>query len=107
MDLDNARVDGLEIEQAGVALEMPAAPGVTPLLDSGGGFGLNLPVIKSASTASNADGVPPPLRYTVDERDVTADMRPLEKGGPKMTRPVSIGVIICRAEHAAAHAHSL
>src|SRR5438045_3000495 len=51
MDLDDARGDGLEIDDAGVAAQMRAAPCAGPVLDRRLGLRADLPIVERALRA--------------------------------------------------------
>src|SRR4029453_17282626 len=68
---------------------------------------MHFPVVESASTASNAGRMAPPLRLAIDQCHVTADMVAFQQRRPEMTWLVGGGIVVRREERAAAHAHAL
>src|SRR5258708_17749374 len=105
--LDDAAGDGLEIHHAGVALEMSPAPRTAPFLDSGFGFGADLPAVKGPAPGGDAAGMAPPLGRSVDQRNIAADVLAFEQGRPPMTGLVGVGVVVRRRQRAAAGTHAL
>src|SRR5580704_18996242 len=105
--LDDAAGDGLEIQHTGIALEMSPAPGTAPFLDSGLGFGADLPAVKRPAPRGDAAGMAPPLTRSVDQRNIAADVLAFEQGRPHMTGLVGGGVVVGRRQRAAADAHAL
>src|SRR6516164_9250461 len=57
MGFDDASVDGLQIEHAGVALEVSATPLPTPFLDDRRGLGADFPGIERPFTAGETAGM--------------------------------------------------
>ena len=107
MRLDDAAANGLEVQHAGVALEMLPAPCTAPFFDSGLGFGADLPAVERPAAAGDPAGVAPPLWRAVDQGDIAADVLAFEQGRPHMTGLVGGGVVVGRSERAAADAHAL
>ena len=107
MDLDDASADGFEIDHAGVAREMTAAPRAAPVLDRGHGVRVHFPVIEGAVAAGLAAGMSPPVRYAVDDGDVAADVIAFQQRAPHMTGLVGRDVVGLGSQSAAADAHAL
>src|SRR6267378_794123 len=107
MGLDDASADGLEVQHAGVAREMPAAPGAAPILYRGRRGGADFPMVERSHPAGDAARMAPPNRRAIDQGDVAADMLALEQGRPKMPGAIRLGIVFRRVKGAAAHAHAL
>src|SRR5262249_38031379 len=74
MYLDHATVDGLNVEDAGIALEMRPDPRTAIILDATIARGVHGPMIEGAFPAGLSSDVAPPARLAVDHRHVRADM---------------------------------
>src|SRR5262245_13007381 len=107
MHLDDARTDRLEVDDAAVSLEMPAAPLADPVLYGGMRRRTDLPIVESAFPAGDAVGVTPPFWLAVNYHRIAADMLAVEQGRPEMTGPIRVDVVRFRTQGAAAHAHPL
>src|SRR5260370_41504700 len=86
MHLDHATADGLGVEDAGVALEMPADPRAAIRLDAGIVRGVHGPMIEGAFPAGLSGRVAPPARLALDDRDVRTDMAALQERPPHTPR---------------------
>src|SRR4029079_947828 len=82
MHLDHTAADGLGVEDAGIAREVPANPRAAVVLDLGVVRGVDGPIVESAFPAGTAGDMAPPARLALDDGDVRADMAGREKGDP-------------------------
>ena len=96
MRLDDAAANGLEVQHAGVALEMLPAPCTAPFLDSGLGFARTSQQSNVPPPLATPAGVAPPLWLAVDQGDIAADVLAFEQGRPHMTGLVGGGVVVGR-----------
>ena len=99
--------DGFEIDHAGVAGEVAAAPGAAPVLDRRHVIRVHLPMVEGAVAAGLAAGMAPPARYAVDNGGVAADVIAFEQRAPHVAGPIGRGIVGLGAERAAADTHAL
>src|SRR5262245_2529157 len=107
MRFDDASADRLCVENAGVALEMPANPRSAILLDAAIALGVHRPMVEGAFVSRLAGDVPPPARLAVDDRDVRADMTPVQKRHPHVARREACLIVLLRGKDATRDSHAL
>jgi hypothetical protein len=107
MHLDHAAADGLGVEDAGIALEMPADPRAAIVLDAGIVRGMHGPIVEGAFPAGLSGDVAPPARLALDDRHVRADMAAIEQRHPHLPGREARLVFRRRAEDAARDPHAL
>src|SRR5262249_18506300 len=107
MHLDHATADRLGVEDAGVALEMPADPRAAILLDAAIARGVHGPMIEGAFPAGLSGDVAPPARLAVNDRHVRADMAAIQQRHPHVPGREARLVFRLRGEDAARDPHAL
>src|SRR6266568_115633 len=107
MHLDHATADGLGVEDAGIALEMPSDPRAAIILDAAIARGVHGPMIEGAFPAGLSGDVAPPARLAVDDRHVRADMAAIEERHPHVPGREARFVLRLRGEDAARNPHAL
>src|SRR5262249_18575181 len=107
MHLDHATADGLGVEDADVALEMPADPRAAIRFDAGIVRGVHGPMIEGAFPAGLSGRVAPPARLAVDDRNVRTDMAAFQERHPHVPGREARLVLPLRGEHAARDSHAL
>src|SRR5262245_62052723 len=107
MHLDHATADRLGVEDAGIALEMPADPRAAILLDAAIARGVHGPMIEGAFPAGLSGDVAPPARLAVNDRHVRADMAAIQQRHPHVPGREARLVFRLRGEDAARDPHAL
>src|SRR5262249_32104772 len=107
MRLDHATADGLGVEDAGVALEMPADPRAAIRFDAGIARAVHGPMIEGAFPTGLSRRVAPPARLAVDDRDIRTDMTALQERHPHVPGRETCLVLRLRGEHTARDPHAL
>ena len=106
MHLDDARIDGLEVDHAGIAAEVGAQPVAAVALDLRATVGQHGPVVEHAFADRPAGDVAPPPGLAFDHGDVGADVLALEQRHPHVPGLLVQLIVARRAEDPAARAHA-
>src|SRR5262249_22322568 len=107
MHFDDAAADALGVENAGIALQVPAYPGAAIIFDGAIVRGVHRPMVERAFPSGLAGDVAPPTRLAVYDRDIRADMTALQKRHPHMPSREGCLILRLRGEDAACDAHAL
>ena len=74
MAFDDLAADRLEIDNAGIAIELLAEPSTTVGLDLWSRFGMHRPVVEHAAFERLAGGMSPPNRFSIDHSDIATQV---------------------------------
>src|ERR1700678_2419124 len=105
MPLDNASVDGLEVEHAGVARQIAANPSAAILFEFGPRSSFDDPVIEGSGAGAQSRRVAPPLRLSTDDREIATDMLSGQQAHPQMAGGTVPPIVALILERAASDSH--